>query len=548
VKQLLLVALLVLATTAYAGEDEHGKLSYRAVVDRVDVEPASLTGYRLRVYLSALALQGQLLDLTDPKSIKLYLGSSEKKLPYALGRYDATNGDTAIVIMVQASLDYSDVVSHIGESLDRDLLAQLGDRTQVAVLKFGETAGTGKLAPIKSVRGKVSLSSDNSAGDPALLDTLDRALRLLRKAKTTPEGRPLRKMVVIVGDGRDLAGDRDRVTRAGNRAARDGVRIHTIAYSASDARRSMLALGELSKRSLGTFRWVRTAAQDSWKAAFEQLRDEINKQYVLTYFVGAGEDLAGKKLHIVTVGRTETTSNELKIPPPSCGGSECTSGYCANDTCLQYRDAGERGVLGWLVLVGGIGLGAALVLGVIGYFITRRQQRVQPPPGMPGQPMMPGQPGIPGQPAMPGHPTMPGPHVPQQPIVGQPAAMPAAVPTGKQKKPKKGQAPVVPPGFLPNGRPIPALLITSGPRRGERHLLCNGFLIGKQPGCNLILEDGYTSSQHAQIAMDEHGTCKLYDRGSTNGTYVNGVRVSESPLHHGLTIKIGTTDMVFLAE
>jgi hypothetical protein len=503
VKRLFLVVLLVLASVAHADDEEPAKLSYRAVVDRVDLEPATLTGYRLRVYLSALALQGQMLDLTDPKSIKLYLGSGEKKVPYALGRYGATNGETAIVFMVQSSIDFTDALPMISEALDRDLLAQLGDRTQVAVLAYGENTGTGKLAPIKNVRGKLALSTDNSAGDPTLLDTLDRALMLLRKAKTNPEGRPLRKIVVVVGDGRDLGGDRDRVTRTGNRAAKDGVRIHSLAFSANDVRRPMLALGELSKKSFGTFRWVRKAAQDSWKNAFEQLRDEINNQYVLTYFVSASDEVAGKKLHIVTSGRTEAKSNELKVPAPTCGGTECTTGYCANDTCIPYQDAGGRGIVGWLLLVGGIVLGAALVLGLIGYVITKKQQA---------------------------------PRDAQQP---QPP---------KPKKGKQPAAPAVPPGFLPNGRPIPALLISSGPRRGERHLLFNGFLIGKQPGCNLIFEDGYTSSQHAQIGMDANGVCKLYDRGSTNGTYVNGVRVTESPLQHGLVIRIGSTDLTFLAE
>jgi hypothetical protein len=522
VNRIVLAALLVLAGTfaspAHA-QEEPAKVSYRAVVDRVDLEPSSLTGYRLRVYLSALALEGGRLDLTDTKNIKLYVGSSEKKFPFALGTYGATNADTAVVIMVQTSIDYTDALPMIAEAIDRDLLAQLPDRVQAAFLQFGETTGTGKLGPIKNLRGKVLPSSDNSAGDPALLDTLDRALMLLRKAKTTPEGRPLRKIVVIVGDGRDLSGDRDRVTRTGKRADKEGVRIHSIAYSANDVRRPMLALGELSKRSMGTFRWVRKAAADSWKAAFEQLRDEINKQYVLTYFVTAseGEDIAGKKLHIATA-RTEATSNEFKVPSPTCGGAECTTGYCANDKCLQYTDGGGRGVLGWLLLIGGIGLGAALVLGVIGYFITKRHHQHAPHPAphaMPGQPH-------------PGHP-------------------PAAAPPNPKKQ-KQGQAPVVPPGMLPNGRPIPVLLITSGPRTGERHLLFNGFLIGKQPGCNLIIEDGYTSSQHAQVAMDQNGMCKLYDRGSTNGTYVNGVRITESQLLHGLVIRIGSTEMRFLAE
>jgi pSer/pThr/pTyr-binding forkhead associated (FHA) protein len=48
--------------------------------------------------------------------------------------------------------------------------------------------------------------------------------------------------------------------------------------------------------------------------------------------------------------------------------------------------------------------------------------------------------------------------------------------------------------------------------------------------------------------MDDNGMCKLYDRGSTNGTYVNGVRITESVLQHGITIRIGSTEIRFLAE
>lgn len=520
--RLLLVVLLVLASTAYASDDEPAVTSYRAVVDRVDFEPASITGYRLRVYLSALALGGQRLDLTDPKSIKLYVGAGHKKFPYALGRYAATDSQTAIVFLVQVTLDYSDVLSAIAESIERDVLANLPDATEVAVLPFGETPGRSRLAPVRQVRGKVSLASDNSATDPTLLDALDRALQMLRTAKATPEELPLRKMIVIVGDGRDLSGDRDRVRSLGDRAARDGVRIHSLAFSAHDVRRPMLALGELSKRSLGTFRWIRTAAAGAWKAAFEQLRDEINEQYVLTFFVGRDDDVAGRRLHIGVVGRTETKSNEVRIPDPSCGNTECTTGYCAGTTCLRYDDGGGRGVLGWILLVGGILVGAAVVLGVIGYFITRRQQ------SSPGQPVI-----APGQ--VPGHvPAVPG-QVPGQ----VPAQPPGYVP---------GRAAVAQVGVLPNGRPAPVLMITSGPRTGERHVLFNGFLIGKQPGCHLVLDDGYASSQHAQIGIDAHGRCMIYDRGSTNGTYVNGVRIAESALHHGIVIKIGSTEMRFLAE
>ena len=501
----ILVALAVLTGIARADGDDAARPSYRLVVDRVDLEPASITGLRLRVYLSALSLEGGRLDL-DAKSIKLFLGPTEKKAPFALGTYDGTGGETAVVFVVEGSIDYTDVLPMIGDAIDHEVLGSLNDHAQVALLTYGEAPGTGKLAAIKSVRGKVSLSGDSSAGDPALLDTIDRALLLLKRAKTTPEGKPLRKLIVVIGDGRDRSGDKDRVTRAGQRAAKEGVRIHALAFSPSDTRRPLLALGELSRRSLGTFRWVRAATPDSWKAAFDQLRDEIDKQYVLTYFLDPGDEATGRKLHVTTVGRIEAASNELKVGESSCGGSACETGYCGDDTCLQYRSDGGHGVLHWILWIGGITVGSLFVLGFIGWVMSKRSPRIPMPEGM----QMPGAP-----PAVQAMPTMP-------------------------------TAP--PPGLLPNGRPIPALMIMSGPRAGQRQFLRNGFLIGKQPGCDLLIEDGYTSSQHAQVAMDAGGNCQLFDRGSTNGTFVNGNRITQMPLQHGAQIRIGSTELIFLAQ
>jgi pSer/pThr/pTyr-binding forkhead associated (FHA) protein len=48
--------------------------------------------------------------------------------------------------------------------------------------------------------------------------------------------------------------------------------------------------------------------------------------------------------------------------------------------------------------------------------------------------------------------------------------------------------------------------------------------------------------------MDQAGNCRLYDRSSTNGTFVNGVRVTDVVLDHGMLIRIGSTELRFLAR
>jgi len=526
------VALFVLVGQPGAGRaDDTAPSSYRAVIDRIDVEPASIGGLRLRIELSALALQGQLLDLTDPKTmtIKALVGGSKLDAPYALGTYAPTNADTALVVVLEANLAYADAIPSILSTFDEGVLSALNDRTQIAVLPYGQATGTGKLSSLRIARGKLTeIAQDGSASEPALLDTLERALLLLKKAKTSPEGRPLRKLIVVIGDGHDRASDRDRVTALGKRADREGIRIHSFGYAPSKVLRPLLTLGELSKRSLGTFRWVRSGGAESWAPAFQQLREEINKQYVLTYFVPADAGVTGKKLKIVTVGRTEATSNELRIPAALCGGEACPDGYCASSACIVGTETSGRGVVGWLVLVIGIGVSALVALGLIGYLLQKRQHVAMPgPPGIPGQPGVPPPPG-----AFPAGPA-------------GPAGTKPPKPTKPRKAPKHQPPPVI---AAPPPVAGPALLVMSGPRTGERIPLQNGFTIGKAPTSNLVLEDGYTSTQHAQVGVDHFGNCRLYDRNSTNGTFVNGVRVTEAVLNHGMSVRIGSTELRFLAQ
>ncbi len=541
------VASCLLAGTAARAWADDGAPGYRAVIDRVELEPASIGGLRLRVELSALALQGQLLDLTDPKSIRLVVGGGKLEAPYALGAYAATGAETAIVVCVQANLAYADALPAVIAAFDDTVLAALGERTQVAFLAYGENTGSAKLAPLKTARGKLAgLAADTSTGDPALVDTLDRAMQLLKKAKPSIENRPLRKLIIAIGDGRDRSADRERVTKLGMRAAREGVRIHSFGFAPNKVLRSMLTLGELSKRSLGTFRWVRSGGAESWAPAFAQLRDEINKQYVLTYFLPSEPPPAGK-LKVIAVGRTEATSNELAIPPPSCGGEAC-AGYCNSGACVLPRGPQGRGVLGWILLIAGVGLGAVVVLGVIGAIIQKRQ----PPRPFPGA--VPGQ--VPGAAPVPG--ALPGAFPPPPGVLPAGSFPPGSRPPGSQppgkrswfqsKPPAAPPAPVMPP--LPPPPPVhgPALLVITGPMAGQRIALIHGFTIGKQPGLHLVIDDGYTSSVHAQILIDTAGGAHIYDHQSTNGTFVNGVRVTEKSLDHGMSIRIGSTELRFLAQ
>ena len=67
------------------------------------------------------------------------------------------------------------------------------------------------------------------------------------------------------------------------------------------------------------------------------------------------------------------------------------------------------------------------------------------------------------------------------------------------------------------------------------------ILIGRDASCNFIVEDASVSRNHAQI-VNYGNYVSVVDLGSSNGTFVNGKRVtSETTLHPGDELKVGNS-------
>ncbi|MEA2390719.1 MAG: phosphoserine phosphatase RsbU/P, partial [Solirubrobacteraceae bacterium] len=82
---------------------------------------------------------------------------------------------------------------------------------------------------------------------------------------------------------------------------------------------------------------------------------------------------------------------------------------------------------------------------------------------------------------------------------------------------------------------------------GTEHELQDELTIGRDPECDLPLDSPKVSREHA-ILRFERGRWFLDDRGSFNGTFLNGVRVqpgSPLPLRHADRIGIGPETILF---
>jgi hypothetical protein len=516
---LVAAALLVSPVRAHAQE--------RLVLDRVLAEPSYFDGRaRLRLFVSPLTLEGRLLDVA-PGELSVQAGGSDLRAPYLLSRFSGSDVDLAIALVVHTGFDYDQDLPVIQRALT-ELLRALPRSARVSVIAYGGQLDGGHRfeAPGDAIRRVDGLMTDLAPEDPVLLQAGERALRTLRRLDFGEGRAEPRRLMVLVSDGRDLDPRPERYRQLGQRAAREGVRIHSLAYSPVDNRRPLLGLGELSKRSGGTFRWVRDPRGFSTHA--DHLVTEILNQPVLTLFPPA-DAVSGRRL---AVGKGELRSDTLRVL--SCGGESCEGdAYCAAGRCVERaRDEGA-GVLGWLfrVLLAGVTLFAVLL--AVGFVLTRREEarRQRAAAAMaaaaaggtssriaaqaPGGHVAPHAPPSPG-----GHPPAPGGH----------GAAPHAAAPGRAKAPPA------------------TLFVVAGPGRGQRLPLRHGFTIGTGKRCDLVLpKSPQVADRHAQLVADAAGHYSLIDLGSPGGTFINGVRATQMRLPHGASIKIGSVELRFLA-
>jgi len=86
------------------------------------------------------------------------------------------------------------------------------------------------------------------------------------------------------------------------------------------------------------------------------------------------------------------------------------------------------------------------------------------------------------------------------------------------------------------------LVITSGPKEGlELSLPQEPLTIGRSSESGLVIRDDYTSTHHARL-MRWSEDWMIQDLDSTNGTFLNGTRVTlPTPVPLNTPVRIGTT-------
>src|SRR3954454_6855429 len=84
------------------------------------------------------------------------------------------------------------------------------------------------------------------------------------------------------------------------------------------------------------------------------------------------------------------------------------------------------------------------------------------------------------------------------------------------------------------------LLCRSGPLAGARFPIPIGTTrIGRAPDNDAVINDATVSLYHLQLRRDAH-SCRARDLDSTNGTWLNGERITEAEIPTSAVLKLGS--------
>jgi hypothetical protein len=120
-----------------------------------------------------------------------------------------------------------------------------------------------------------------------------------------------------------------------------------------------------------------------------------------------------------------------------------------------------------------------------------------------------------------------------------PAGAAGFVDAPQKKGKRKARRPARPAGR----RSVPHQLVVREPpaQKGEKHPLTDELTVGRAAGCHITVDDTYVSQLHARV-FQRNGQLMVEDLGSTNGTYLNGTKVSgPMVMRRGDKLKVGNT-------
>lgn len=109
---------------------------------------------------------------------------------------------------------------------------------------------------------------------------------------------------------------------------------------------------------------------------------------------------------------------------------------------------------------------------------------------------------------------------------------------------------VIPASVAFNRPPPPGRLVCVHPPGADlgKLVVLHGtpITIGREPGVDVLVSEASVSRTHARLEPRPDGVYRLTDLGSSNGTFINGVRLESGPVHNGDRVQFGKVVFLYL--
>lgn len=505
----------------------------RCRLENVDLSALDHSGV-IKATGGLIELEGLVSSDQAAKNFRLLIGNKSGGRAERLDLFERSGQDLYMILAVEISALYAPAFDKIKEALQEFLEAV--PRARVKLIQFGtEIEPSPTFLPAPAVSQQLDDINPDDQGEVKLLDALTAGLVSLNKlppgaVKDKDKGDkphlPPRRVIVVLSDGLNALMDRKSFKRVGDLLKQSNVPLFPVAFSPRDDRGPLLNLGELAKRSAGTFRWAQK--DDGLKEQFQNLAEELNKTGVLQF--------PAKKLSAETLAGAMFTlqCGELRSAPLTLSGG----------TPAPPPSRWWKWVLG--VVLSLLGLWG-LAQGAL-WLLNRRSRKLGLVPGAPpaGYPVPPGAGGYAG--GYPPGTLPPGAGYPPgtlPPAAGYPPGTLPPAGYGGGYPAAGGPTPgVVAVGYAERAgnRVYTATLIGIGALGGQRIKVEAALRLGSAvsgPGCFTVSGDPTVAPTHCELRRDDAGFT-LVDFGSPAGSFINDRRVSGAArLTDGDLVRLG---------
>lgn len=452
---------------------------------RVRLERLALDDGKLSAFTSVVELEGEVVENIGAGEFTLFVDDKAAGKAAAAQKFAQTSEEVYVAFVVEVAAQYKKAIDPVKEALKEFLEDQPRQFKAMLVVYGSETETRSALQPAAALTGPIDdLVCDDDSSDVKMVEAVRAAMIQLNALPKRRDGTLARRLIVLVSDGLNYKMDRDTFRKLGDEARKNKIPIHSLAWSPGDERGPLLNLGELSKRSNGTFRWAQK--QEDLGEQLKNLAEEVRKQYVLGFSTKL-DTLKGHRFKV------------------------CRAGLCSNRVAGDIFEADEEGGGGaggddalwkkwwfWVSLV----FGLLVLLYVTGLIIQARQRRAAEGPAPQNRAATAPQP---------------------QQAKAAPAVKARAAAGG-------GGGGAAAPAAAAAGR-AGQLIVIGGALGGSRFELRGVLTVGKGAGLSIIISDDPTvSTRHCELGNDGRGFY-VKDLGSTNGTFVNNQRIAANAVH-----------------